>query len=383
MSDSLPPVMVLGDHFGYAGGVAHGVTSYFLDVLPALARRGVDLTFCLLREPHPAASALHAHGITPIFLSAARWDPFVTFRLAKIAREKRVGVLHASGVKAALVARVVARMIGARAIAHVHDLVIPSTPVRFGHALAARPSDMAICVSRAVQITAEEGYHVDRSRLRVIHNGIHPERFHPDDRELRARVRAREGIAPDRIVIGMVARMYPVKGHRMMLKMMTSIVRACPAAMLMLVGDGPDRADCEALTDELGLREHVHFLGQRGDVPELLAAADIGVMPSESEGLGLAGLELLAAGCPLVTFDAGGMRDFVTDGVNGRLIAAGDAAAFANAVIELLLDPQLRATSGQRGRDTALTFSVEAHVERLISCYEESAFTGAVRLAAN
>jgi glycosyltransferase involved in cell wall biosynthesis len=116
-------------------------------------------------------------------------------------------------------------------------------------------------------------------------------------------------------------------------------------------------------------------------VPELLAAADLGVMPSESEGLGLAGIELLAAGCPLVTFDAGGMRDFVTDGVNGRLIAPGDADTFAAAVISLLQDPVLRKACAERGRDTAAAFSLDAHVEQLIRWYEESALTGMDPLA--
>ncbi len=381
MTSNLPPVLVLGDHFGYAGGVAHGVTTYWLNVLPALRRRGVEVTACFLREPHPAADALREHGIEAIFFSAAKWNPLVAFQLTRLIRAKGCRVLHAAGIKASLIARLAARVVGAQTIIHVHDFVLPNPVVKAGHRLAARRSDLAICVSRPVQPVAVHGYHVDPGRVRVIHSGIRVERFAVRDSGVRSMVRQRENMGEEAFVIAMVARMYPVKGHRAMLRIMAKIAQSCPRALLMLVGDGPERAACEALTDALGIRDHVRFLGQRGDVPELLAAADVGVMSSESEGLPLAGLELLAAGCPLVTFDVGGMGDIVTDGVNGRLIAPGDIGAFAEAVVSLLQDPVLRQACAERARDTANAFSLDAHVERLIRCYEESALTGAVRLA--
>jgi len=118
----LPPVMILADHLGYAGGVPHGVTTYLLNVLPQLAACGLELTVCFLREPHPAARELPARGIHPVFLGARKWDPTVVWRVAALARRNGVRLLHATGVKGTLVGRIAARLVGARALLHVRFL---------------------------------------------------------------------------------------------------------------------------------------------------------------------------------------------------------------------------------------------------------------------
>jgi glycosyltransferase involved in cell wall biosynthesis len=171
----------------------------------------------------------------------------------------------------------------------------------------------------------------------------------------------------------MVARLYPVKGHKGMLQMMPTIAKACPNVTLMIVGDGPERATLETLVEQLDLREHVLFVGHRNDVPEMLAAADMAVMPSLSEGLGVAAIEALAAGKPTVAFDTGGLREVVTDGADGRVVPAGDHGAFSEAVISLAQDPHRIKTWGERGITLTERFSVDAHVARLVQCYEEAA----------
>ncbi len=278
-------MLVIADHFGYPGGVAHGVTTYFLEVLPALVEAGVEVHTCFMREPHPAADALRERGITPNFLSAARMDPTVAFRVAAIARRTGCTILHAAGVKGTLMARMATTLVPARTMLHLHDLGRPGTFVSGMHRLFARPSELAVCVSRAVTPIAIDDFHVHPDRVRVVHNGIHLERFRRVPADVRDRMRQSLGIAGKTHVIGMVARMHPVKGHRTMLRMMPRIVQGCPDVLLLLAGDGPERAACEALVGELGMNGHVKFLGQRSDIPELLSACDIVVMPSESEGL--------------------------------------------------------------------------------------------------
>jgi glycosyltransferase involved in cell wall biosynthesis len=169
----------------------------------------------------------------------------------------------------------------------------------------------------------------------------------------------------------MFARMYPVKGHQAMLGMMPRIIEACPDVLLLLAGDGPERETCEALTDRLGLSRYVMFLGERDDVPELLAACDIFVMPSEREGLGLAAIEALAMGKPVVGFDVGGLSEVIDDGETGRLVPFGDIDAFIAAVLALLFDAALLAALGDRAQRAAQRFSLEEHVRRLLECYQE------------
>jgi glycosyltransferase involved in cell wall biosynthesis len=335
--------------------------------------RGVKVTACFLREPHPAAEPLSKRGISPIFLSANRWSAHVVFEVARIARANGCRIIHAAGIKATLVARIVARLTHSDAIVHVHDMHYPGMLVGAMHRLFARHSDLGLCVSRAVQEVVVDGYHVAPDRARVIHNGIPLDPIRNVAPDTSARIRQALNISAATPVITMVARMHPVKGHRSMIHIMSLIAAAHPEALLVLAGDGPERAACEALVDRLDLRKQVRFLGQRSDIPELLAASDLVVMPSQSEGLGLAAIEALAAGRPVIAFDSGGLRDVVTDGSDGRLVPPGDIKAFAAAVIELLEDPRLRAELGQHGVISAERFSLDNHIRQLLDCYREAA----------
>lgn len=366
-------VLVVADHLGYPGGVVHGVTSYFLNVLPALARAGVNLTVCFLRDPHPAADELREHGIDPIFLSSARINPLVTFQIADMARRGGCGILHAMGIKATLMARLATYMIPARTILHLHDLVEPNPAVGQLHRIVARPSDTAVCVSRAIVPIAVRRYNVPPNRVHVVHNGIILERFQRVSDAARAGMRESMGIKEGGPVMLVAGRMHPIKGHRAMLQMMPAIVRRCPDVVLLVAGDGPERRACEELVRELRLERNVKFLGQRRDIPELLQACDIVVVPSESEGFCLAAVEAFAVGRPVVAFNCGGVGDVIEHGATGLLVPAGNRDAFVDAAASLLLDPAKRSSYGQNARIAAMRFSLGRHVEQLLAVY-----TGAV-----
>jgi L-malate glycosyltransferase len=365
----LPPIMVLADHIGYPDGVRHGVTTYLLHVLPLLAAAGVDLTVCFLRAPHAAAADLRALGIRPVFLDAGKWDPTVALRIAALARRNGVRLFHATGVKGTLAARIAARLTCARTLLHVHDLNDPGAALSALQRLAAQPTDAAVCVSQAVRELTVRRYHVRPDRVRVARNGIPLEALRRAGAGARSRVRAELGIEAGRPVLAIIGRLHPVKGHREMLAMLPAIVRGCPRALLLVIGDGSERAACEELARSLGMSQHVRFLGRRGDVPRLLSAIDIALMPSQSEGLGLAAIEALAAARPVIAFAVGGLPEVVVDGLNGRLVPPGDCEAFANAVIETLRDPGRRFSYARGATSSARRFGVETHVQRLIDCY--------------
>lgn len=369
IATDLPPIMVLADHIGYADGVRHGVTTYLLHVLPLLAAAGVDLTVCFLRQPHAAAEEMRARGIHPVFLDAGKWDPTVALRVAALGRRKRVRLLHATGVKGTLVARIAARLIGARTLLHVHDLNDPGAALSALQRLVAQPADAAVCVSEAVRELTVTRYRVARERVRIARNGIPLELLRGAATAARSRVLEELGIEPVRPVLAMIGRLHAVKGHRDLLAMLPEIVRGCPRALLLVIGDGPERPDCEALARSLGMSGHVRFLGRRSDVPRLLAAIDLVLMPSRSEGLGLAAIEAVAAGRPVIAFAVGGLPEVVVDGVNGRLVRSGDHQAFASAVVETLRDPAQRLSYARGAASSAQHFGVEAHVRRLIDCY--------------
>jgi len=365
----LPPVMIVADHFGYADGVRHGVTTYLVHVLPLLASAGIRMTVCFLRAPHAAATDLHAHGIRPVFLDAAKWDPTVALRIAQLARRNCVRLLHATGVKGTLAARVAARITGARTLLHVHDLNDPGTFLGALQKLAARPTDAAVCVSQAVRELTVSRYHVPPERVHVARNGIPLDALRRAGAGARSRVRTELGIESGRPVLAIIGRLHPVKGHRALLSMMPVILRSCPRALLLVIGDGPERGPCEELTRNLGIGASVRFLGRRDDVPRLLSAIDLVLMPSRSEGLGLAAIEALAAARPVIACAVGGLPEVVVEGVNGRLVPPGDAQGFAQAVVETLRDPARRFAYARGAAASAQRFGIEAHVQRLIDCY--------------
>jgi glycosyltransferase involved in cell wall biosynthesis len=365
---ALPPVLLLADHLGYSGGVSHGVGTYFLQVLPQLRAAGLDVTACFLKEPHPAAARLRALGIDPIFLQAGKWNPGVVRQVVAAARACGAGLLHVTGLKGSLVGRAVARALHLPVVLHTHDLNKPvfTRPLQL---LLSRPSDFAVCVSGAAQELTVRAYCVGPERAWVIPNGLKLESIQDLSPLTRPRVRRELGLESGCVALAMIGRMHPVKGHRLMLRMLASLVARCPLVRLLVIGDGPERSACEALAGQLGLRGYVRFLGQRDDVPQLLAAADILVAPSRSEGLCLAAIEALAAGKPVVGFAVGGLVEVIRDRVNGLLVPPADAGAFARAVINLVEDEGARRTYGKQGAQDAQRFSVEGHVTRLLECY--------------
>ncbi|MDP2835158.1 MAG: glycosyltransferase [Pseudomonadota bacterium] len=189
---------------------------------------------------------------------------------------------------------------------------------------------------------------------------------------------ARRSNSPDRfslllavILFGgssIVARLDAIKDHASLLRALPRVIQAHPNATLLIIGDGPLRADLERQTAELGLGRHVRFLGMRDDVPELLVALDVVVLCSLSEGLSLTLLEQSAAGSSMVATDVGGNPEIIEDGITGLLVPVGDEAALAGAINRLLDDPERAHAIGQAAR---LQFMREFTLARMVSRYVE------------
>lgn len=211
-----------------------------------------------------------------------------------------------------------------------------------------------VCVSDAAQ--AALATRCPRVRSRVILNGVEPANPTRD----RQTVRAEMGVPDDQVVGIQVARIDAMKGHDTAIDAMAWLQSEPPpgfrpeSVTLWFVGDGPVRADREARVRAAGLTEaQVRFLGQRADVPDLLAASDFFLLPSITEGLPLSMLEAMSAGLAVVATPVGGIPEVVTDGVQAILTPVGDAPSLARAIAQLVRDPELRARLGEAGRERA------------------------------
>jgi N-acetyl-alpha-D-glucosaminyl L-malate synthase BshA len=138
-------------------------------------------------------------------------------------------------------------------------------------------------------------------------------------------------------------------------------------AQLVMVGDGPMRAEAESLVNELGMAEQVQFPGLVDDVSDLVPFAEALVVSSEEESFGLSALEALACGVPVAGYDSGGMKEVVEDGRSGFLVRFGDVPALASRLKTLLADEKLRREFGARGRKRAVD---EFDLQKILAVHE-------------
>ncbi len=201
-----------------------------------------------------------------------------------------------------------------------------------------------VAVSLAVQEELLAGG-VSPDKVSLIHDAVDPHVF---DSSLDTCVaRSALGAGPNAIVLLSVAALVRRKGHDVLLE---ALARSrCPHLVLWIAGDGPERGALEAQAARLGLSERVRFLGARTDVPDLLAACDIFVLPSRHEGLGVSALEAMAARRPVVASRVGGLAEAVLDETTGLLVPPEDPSELARAVDRLAADPLLRRRLGESG----------------------------------
>ena len=213
---------------------------------------------------------------------------------------------------------------------------------------------------------------INPARISVIYNGINLSRL-TADKEGVQKVRRRLDVPPDGKVVGMMARLFPVKNHAMFLQAAALINQVIPDTRFALVGDGPLRSQLEDMNKELGLASKVTLFGEQRDVGTYLSAFDIAVQTSDTEGCSNSLLEAMALGKPVVATDVGGNREVVRHGETGILVPRGNPEALAEAIIALLQNPDMALTMGQGGRErVGIQFSLEKMVHEYQTLYEET-----------
>lgn len=233
--------------------------------------------------------------------------------------------------------------------------------------------DRLICVSAAVRDSfVDSGVPVERTR--VVRNGIQPRPPSPDA----AAARQRLGLRGHTKIVLTIGRLIDVKGHHYLLSAVEQVLQQQPDVVFLWVGGGPLEEELLGRVQALGLEEAVRLLGQRNDVPDLMAAADLFVLPSLVEGLPLVVLEAMAAGLPVIGTRVSGTSEVICDGVTGRLVPrgalveGGDAAELAAAIVEVLSDPELAARWGAAGRSlVASDFTAERMAGETADVYDD------------
>jgi L-malate glycosyltransferase len=267
--------------------------------------------------------------------------------LARHLRVQRIAVAHSFDFYSNLMLIPVARVAGVPVVIgsqrQLGDLL---NPLQFGaQSVVFRLCDCVISNSRAAaNRLLDQG--LPESKVVVIPNGL-PEEYFTATAPALPR-------SPGVVRVGMVARMNDTcKNHSAFLRAASRLALQFPTTEFLLVGDGCLRPELERMAKRLGLGNRVHFLGERRDIPAVLAAMDISVVPSVSESLPNAALESMAAGVPVVAARVGGNPEAVTDGETGLLVPVDDDDRMVGALEYLLRQPSMRAEYGRRGREQA------------------------------
>ena len=349
-----------------------GTETQILELASRLQARGTDVVVCALKGEDVVAQELRQRGVRVVTLKGrGSWDVLVLLRLAKLIRLIEPDVLHSFLFFANIGARLIGRLLAVPVvISSYRGVEVHRTGVR---ALVDRMTlgwaDAVTCCSDAVRGTVEQNLRLAPKKLVTIHNGIAFDRFIQTTPFSRANL----GLHDQGPVIGTVCRLEePVKGVSLLIEAVAQLAAQRPAlnVQLLVVGEGPAGAALRAQAERLHLGDRVVFAGLRRDVERLLPLMDVFVLPSQYEGFGIALIEAMAAGLPVIGTDVGGVPEIITHQQTGLLVPPGDAQALATAIERFLLDGALAQAMAKAGqRDVCSRFSLDRAVSQHETLY--------------
>lgn len=351
-----------------------GAESQVIDLALRFRARGWDVTVAVLLRQAERRGMLELAGIPVHTLGMPRGVPDLRaiWRLARLVRRLQPSVVHSHVVHANLLTRIT------RSVAPMPVLVSSAHTVNeegrwreIAYSLTDALTDLTTNVSHAaVQRSIEVGA-APSHRIRFMPNGIDLDRFQPD-MDVRKRVR-RDLDIESRFVWLAVGRVDASKDYANLLRAYAQLKGHPAQPVLLIVGDGPLRAETEERIREAQLTDSVRLLGTRADVPDLMNAADAYVMSSAWEGLPMVLLEAAATGLPIVATDVGGNAQIVRQEETGELVPAGDSVALAAAMTRLMdLPADVRRQWGEAGAaHVRRTFGLDEVVDQWEKLYYE------------
>ncbi len=309
-----------------------------------------DVSVLCLRDLGEFVPEVEAMGIKVILIPQRETTDYLSFlKVAKVLRSEKTDVIHTHNTHPFVDGTVGALLSGVKTIVHTdHARDFPDKlRYMFSEWLMSQFAYKVVGVSEHTSENLMRYEKISPRKIMSIPNGIDGSRFRIalDRRKKRKEL----GIEGDGFIIGLGVRLTQQKGITHLLDAMKTVVKRHPGTTLVIAGNGPLKADLERKAASLGIGGSVMFLGPRLDIPELLNLFDLYVLPSLWEGLPMVLLEAMAAGCPIVCTDVGGVSAAVTHEHNGLLVRPADPDALSSAIISLLSDEEKRARFAANG----------------------------------
>ena len=346
-----------------------GAEWHVVNLASALAEQGHRITLACTVEGVLASLAEQAGiSVRPLLhhLVKRRQSPRYAWKLAKLVRQSQFDLVHAHMYASALASAYA--LLGTT----IPLVITEHSQANWRSQYACRCSQWSysqarhiIAVSREIRRRLIEQEGVPSDRISVIMNALPPvsEQHKSIQPDLPAALR-------NGLLVGVAARLQPEKGVAYFLEAAAHVLQFLPEVHFLVMGDGPQRKELQAYVEQLGVQEHVHFLGFRLDARAIIGLLDVLVVPSLSEGTPLVTLEAMSAGVPVVASAVGGIPEQIRHQCEGLLFPPGDAMALAEAVLHLLQNPTWMRQLGEAGRQRALSrFSFTAMVQETENVY--------------
>lgn len=349
-----------------------GAENMLVHLAAGLRRRGIEVTPVIRGSSRPSwlQQRFHEAGFEAEPCSVTRaLDPAALRRLKAIMAGHRIELVHSHEFTMGVYGRVASWMAGRPHVITMHGGTGFAGRARRRRALgwALRRSEARVAVSDTTADFLAEACGLERETIDIIPNGVD---VPAGDR---ARVRSELGLPDDELLVLAVGNLYPVKGHRTLVGAVARLTDLPLRWSVAIAGRGDEEAGLRDLIASRGLGDRVRLLGLRTDVPDLLAAADVFVMPSLSEGLPLALLEAMSAGVPVVASAVGGIPTVIREGETGMLVPPSDADALAGALGRVLTDRALRTRiASAAGAEIPRRFGVEPMVDAYLAVYRRA-----------
>jgi glycosyltransferase involved in cell wall biosynthesis len=317
-----------------------GATRHMVSLADALAER--DHQVILAAHGGEWLSQFTSWVTLPLYPSSPLTLIAAVAPLVRLVRREQIGVLHSHHRFTTVIGRFVSAVTGVPLVCTVHEFKI-----NWGWLAQAWLAPQVCVVSRALQEHLVWFYHVPPDRVSVIRMGVPQVTLAPDTTRTLRTLLKESSSGP---VIGYIGRLAEEKGVTTLLQALPAVFKRHPESCLVIIGDGNQRMALEAQTASLRIHEQVYFAGERRDASELMAAMAIIVVPSLTESFGLVAAEALAAARPVVASAVGGLPEVVEHGVTGLLVPPADPAALAQAIIQVLDDPERAKQMGETGQ---------------------------------
>lgn len=295
-------------------------------------------------------------------------------RFVKLLRAERIDVVHCHDMYSNVFGSVAGRLAGVAGVivSRRWSNTLPDPALRAANGIAYRVGHRVLANSEAVAASLQADEGVASRRIAVIPNFVEEAAFERPNPDARRAARSALGVQAGEIVIGIVARLAPVKDHATLLRAAALLLPRNPALRIVLIGDGPERAPLEQLAIELGIERQVTFAGTRPHRPNPHHLFEVSVLSSLSEGFPNSVVEAMAAERPIVATRVGGTPDAIADGITGVLVPPRDPAALAAGIARVVEDPEAARRMGIAAGEAARTsYSRPAVLARLLSLYEE------------